>query len=316
MEGGKGGYWGRAREPVGWSEGRRKFYFYERNDFMNNIELASKCLPVLEEIYATESLTAQLDSRTEKDFSGTPEVKVLVVETDGLGDYSRENGYPEGDVTATWETFKLGCERGKEFSVDRMDDEETLGLTFGAVTGEFERVHVVPEIDAYRFATYATGAGTVSAKAITAENIIGEIDEAVKAFDAAEIPTAGRILYISTDLKPVLNRGIARQWGSDATISTLLKEYNGMTIVYVPPKRFVTGITLGTKGFSKTDGAKAINFMLIHKNSVKQAKKLAIPKVFDPDTNQDKDAWKLQYRLYHDAFVKDTKKDGIYCCTE
>ena len=283
---------------------------------MNNIELAQKCLPVLEEIYSTESLTAQLDAQTKNDYSGTPEVKVLTVETDGLGNYSRENGYPEGDVTATWETFKLACERGKEFSVDRMDDEETLGLTFGAVTGDFERVHVVPEIDAYRFAVYATGAGTSVPKAITEENIIAEIDEAVKVMDAEEIPAAGRILYINTILKPVLNRGIARQWGSDATISTLLKEYNDMKITYVPPKRFVTGVTLGEKGFSVTEGAKKINFMLIHKDAVKQAKKLAMPKVFDPDTNQDKDAWKLQYRLYHDAFVKEGKKLGIYSCTE
>jgi hypothetical protein len=98
-----------------------------------------------------------------------------------LGDYSRETGYPKGDVTAAWETLTLTEERGKEISVDRMDDEETLGLTFGTVTGEFMRLHVIPELDAYRFAKYAsaTGINKVSTPAVlTKESIIAAIDEA------------------------------------------------------------------------------------------------------------------------------------------
>ena len=42
--------------------------------------------------------------------------------------------------------MKLTIERGREFSVDRMDDEETLGMTFGAVVGGYQREHVVPEL--------------------------------------------------------------------------------------------------------------------------------------------------------------------------
>ena len=43
-----------------------------------------------------------------------------------------------------------------------------------------------------------------------------------------------------------------------------------------------------------------------------QVKKFALPKIFDPDVNQEKDAWKFQFRLYHDAFVYDNKAKGIY----
>jgi hypothetical protein len=42
---------------------------------------------------------------------------------------------------------------------------------------------------------------------------------------------------------------------------------------------------------------------------------MALPKVFDPDTNQEKDAWKFQYRLYHDAFAYENKVKGIYVHT-
>ena len=100
----------------------------------NSIALAQKFVPMVDEIYKAASITAVLDAQTILDYAGTNEVKVLKVSTTGLGDYSRSTGYPKGDVTAAWETLKLAEERGKEISVDRMDDEETLGLTFGTRT--------------------------------------------------------------------------------------------------------------------------------------------------------------------------------------
>ena len=46
--------------------------------------------------------------------------------------------------------------------------------------------------------------------------------------------------------------------------------------------------------------------------SVLQVTKMALPKVFTPDENQTKDAWKFQYRLYHDAMAYENKVNGIY----
>ena len=100
----------------------------------NSIEYAKRFLPVIDAIYKHAAVTEGMDAATRADFSGVNEVKVLKVSTTGLGDYSRAGGYPKGDVTAAWETLKLTEERGKELSVDRMDDEETLGMVFGTVT--------------------------------------------------------------------------------------------------------------------------------------------------------------------------------------
>ena len=249
------------------------------------------------------------------------EVKVLKVSTTGLGDYSRETGYPKGDVTAAWETLTLTEERGKEISVDRMDDEETLGLTFGTVTGEFMRLHVIPELDAYRFAKYASKSGILIATAavLTKDTIIAAIDEAVRQLNANEVPLAGRRLYISSDLQPVLNAALARQWGSDGTVNTVLAGYNSMPITWVPPTRFYTAITLNDGnenwGYAKAADAKNINFMIIYPPAILQVVKFSLPKIFDPDTNQDKDAWKFQFREYHDAFVYDNKVKGLYLHT-
>lgn len=284
----------------------------------NSIEYAKKFVPVIDGIYKAASVTQGMDAATQTDFTGTNEVKVLKVNTTGLGDYSRTNGYPKGDVTAAWETMTLTEERGKEISVDRMDNEETLGLTFGTVTGEFMRNHVIPELDAYRFAKYAgaTGILTTAAELLTAATVLAAIDEAVRAMDEAEVPAERRRLYINSNLKPILNHAVTRQFGSDGTINTVLSGYNNMPIVWVPPTRFYTAITLNSGatnwGYVKSAGAADINFMIIYPQAIIQVQKFALPKIFDPDTNQDKDAWKFQFRLYHDAFVYENKVKGIY----
>lgn len=287
----------------------------------NSIEYAKKFVPVIDDIYKAQSVTEGMDASAQMDFTGVNEVKVLKVSTTGLGDYSRQTGYPKGDVTAAWETIKLTEERGKEISIDRMDNEETLGMVFGNVTGTFMRDHVAPELDAYRFAKYAGTTGINSASAIlTKDTVISAIDEAVRALDENEVPELGRTLYISSDLKPVLNQALNRQWGSDSGVNTQLTNYNGMPIVYVPKTRFYTAITLNDGstnwGFTKAESASDINFMIIYKDAIMQVKKFALPKIFSPDENQNIDAWKFQFRLYHDAYVYENKVKGIYCHTK
>lgn len=284
----------------------------------NSITLAEKFVPVIDGIYKKASLTSALDATTKPDFTGTNTVKVMKVATTGLGDYSRENGYPAGDVTVTWEALKLSEERGKEMSIDRMDDEETLGQAFGMAMNEFIRLHVAPEVDAYRFSKYAsaTGISTVEgADLSTGVAVLAAIDEATKTLDGNEVAD-DRILYVSTALKPLLMGALSREWGSDGSVSRVLNGYNDMPIVYVPQSRFYTAITLNSGasawGFAKATDAKDINFMMISKSAVLQATKMALPKIFTPDENQSKDAWKFQYRLYHDAMVYENKANGIY----
>ena len=286
----------------------------------NNIELAQKFVPIIDDIYKSASVSQILDAETESvDFSGVNAINVLKIETTGLGDYSRSDGYPKGDVTGTWEMMKLTEERGKEISIDRMDNDETLGKAFGAVTGSFMREHVIPELDAYRFSKYASTEGILSkteTAALTAETIIGAIDNAVKDMDAAEVPETGRILFVNSDLKPLMNKALTRHWGSDSAVNTALTEYNGMKIIYVVSSRFYKGIKLNegkeSWGFTKAEGAKALNFMIIYPQAVLQAQKLAMPKIFSPDENQEKDAWKFQFRLYHEACVYENKAKGIF----
>ena len=284
------------------------------------INYAEKFLPIIDEVYRKGSVTSVLDTPTDASFSEAGAVKIMKVDTAGLGDYSKTNGYPEATANVTWETLKLTEDRGVKIDVDRIENMQALGAAFGAVTGQFVKGGVAPELDAYRFAKYASTEGVGGTSAALAEGtaILDAIDTASSFLDGEEAPD-DRVLFVSTNLKKGLSGAIAREWGSDGTISRVLKGYNDMPIVYVPAKRFYTAITLNSGadawGYTKASGAKDINFIMLSKSAVVQAIQLANAKTVDPDTNQSKDAWSFMYRLFHDCFVYENKKNGIYVHT-
>lgn len=88
--------------------------------FSNTIALAERYLPRLDAVYKQSSRSAILDNST-IEFIGGNAVKVFKTSMDGLGNYSRNNGYVNGNVNGSWETMTLRQDRGRSFQIDRMD---------------------------------------------------------------------------------------------------------------------------------------------------------------------------------------------------
>lgn len=109
----------------------------------NSIALAQNYLPILDEVYKASSKTAILDN-TNVQIINANTVKVFKTSMDGMGNYSRNSGFVDGSVTGAWETMTLNKDRGRSFMIDNMDDEETIGMAFGTLAGEFIRTKVVP----------------------------------------------------------------------------------------------------------------------------------------------------------------------------
>ena len=287
-----------------------------------SIALANKFQPILDEIYKAASLTARMDAQTKPvDFAGANVVKVFKTDPIGLGTYSRVSGYPAGQVVGAWETMTLSIERGRAFVIDRMDDEETLGMAFGTLASEFIRTEVAPELDAYRFAKYAgtSGIQTVTGATLDANSILTAIDAAKLALDQNEVPREGRLLYISDACLNLLEGKVSRFLANENVVDRTVNRFDGMEVIMVPQTRFYTKVTLDegasvdAGGYSKTSNTgKDVNFMNIHPSSVLQVTKHAALKVFTPEENQTTDGWLVQYRIYHDAFVYDNKVKGIY----
>lgn len=291
----------------------------------NSFQLAQTFLPLLDEVYKANSRTAILDSTKVEIVNGNT-IKVFKTNMDGLGNYNRNTGFVDGSVTGTWETLTLGKDRGRSFTVDRMDNEETIGMAFGTLASEFIRTKVTPEIDAYTFAKIAgtTGIDTATAADITigTTDVPGLIDEAERSMNENEVPVDGRMLFISESAYAGLRSKMARTvMNGDGGINKEIESYDGMRIIRVPQSRFYTAITLkdgSTSGQTAggytgtaTTGYK-INFMIIHPSAITKVVKHVLPRIFSPDENQKADAWKFDYRVYHDTFVYDNKVKGIY----
>ena len=69
----------------------------------NAITLAQQFIPILDEVYKLASLTSDLDGAAELVRQGANANELIIPKLDmqGLGDYSRNSGYVDGDVTLT-----------------------------------------------------------------------------------------------------------------------------------------------------------------------------------------------------------------------
>jgi|GEM_PF-49003 len=371
-------------------------------------------------------------------YNGGNEVKIPKVVMDGLADYDRENGFNKGSVSLSFETHQLTQDRGRTFSLDAMDvDETNFVANAGSILGEFQRTKVIPEVDAYRYSKIATKA-IASSKAVggytavTADILDKLLADVYKVYD---IVGEGTPLVISMNMaiSPILDLSdkITKRLDvidfrkGEMSIKTLALD--GIPIVRVPSARMKTGyaffdgttagqtsggfqpvakasvtiadvkyeaasvgtagnaytvtivqgtgvsattagvvdatgnltITLGTNsssvalsvkasdiaaltftgdgaalitatavsantvqsastvkslagGAGSGDVAKSINWIITARNTAIAVSKTDIPRIFDPMTNQTANAWKIDYRKYHDLFIPDNKVDGIY----
>lgn len=283
----------------------------------NTIALAKKYVAMLDEVYKLAALTADLESDASlaREGANTNEIVIPKMTLQGLADYSRSGGYVSGDMTLAWETVAFNFDRGRKFSIDSMDNEETIGVAFGRLAGEFLRTKVVPELDAFRFAKYAGLAGVSPAGATLADGaaVIAALRAATSSMDENEVPMEGRILYITPTLK-----GLVEDLATTSSREVLSRFSK---VVPVPQTRFYTVIDQldGTTGGEEAGGyikdavsGKDINFMAIHPSAVLQFTKQAVPKIINPELNQTADAWVFAYRSYGLADAFDNKVNGIY----
>lgn len=279
---------------------------------MNNIELSTVYLPLLDKVYKQASKTAILegDEATMKR-GDNGELKVAKLDMDALGDFSRNDGYTKGSTTFRWETIKYDKERSQDLRIDRLDNAEALKLPFAKLSSEFIRTKVVPETDAARIAKIA-GATGISTKEETLNGgaeVISALRACSNKMDEDEVDAENRILFIT----PTLRGEIA---DLDTTKSKeVLSKFS--TIIEVPQSRMYTKIELKDGkteyGYAKASDGREINFLCVEKSAAVVHMEQFI-KYFTPDQDQEGDDNVFKYRnnnLY--GHVYENKLAGVYC---
>lgn len=282
----------------------------------NSIALFKKYIDLLDEVYKASAKTSVLDIDGALVQAGANANEIIIpkISMDGLADYSRNGGYVNGDVTLTNETVKFNYDRGRKFTVDAMDNEESAGVAFGKLSSEFIRTKVVPEMDAVRFASYAgiSGIGSAEGNLTSGDSVLAAINTANTALDEAEVPMDGRYLFITPTLYNLAMN--VDTYKSKA----MMEKFAG--VIFVPQTRFYTAVDLydGTSvgetagGYVKAAEGKNINFMIIHKDAVIQFSKHTVNKIFTPEENQNSDGYIFCYRAYGLTDAYENKAAGIY----
>lgn len=272
-------------------------------------------------------------------FKETGYVKVMSLLMDGLSDYYRVNnglgsanngyatypsndGYKVGDTSAKWELFQLEYDRGRQFRVDNMDNEETAGLVIGNLLAEFLRTKVVPEVDAVRFSKMAkkcnVALGNLVSETISANQIIGKFNGAFEWLFEHGVPEEEQVIFVSPSVMTLIRnttelyKRLSQEEYRNADVTFTIEKYEGRQIIEVPSNRFFTGVVTTDNGYMPSANSYVINFMIASKKAVVPVVKLEKSKIWTPEQVQDFDGYKVNFRMYHDIIIPKNKVPAIY----
>lgn len=263
-------------------------------------------------------------------YSGGREVKIPKLSMDGLANYDRDAGYTQGAVTLEYGTYAMTQDRGRKFQLDAIDVDETSFVAAAAnVTTEFQRLKVIPEVDAYRYSKLAALAGakgnkleyTPASTDILAKllddisNVQDQIGETEPLVIMMSIPTA-TILAQADKVEKVLDTTLFTQGG----LQTKVRSIDGTPILRIPSARLKTAYTFGdgktdgqtAGGFAPATGAVDINWIISTRRAPIAVSKTDTMKIFDPMTNQNAQAWLIEYRKFHELWVADNQLQGVF----
>ena len=255
-------------------------------------------------------------------YDGGDTVHIPEISMQGLAKYDRDEGFNQGSVTLKFNPYKMTQDRGRTFQLDSMDVNETnFVATAGTVMGEFQRTQVIPEIDSYRYSKIAALAtaenkvttGFTPAVATILEKLEAEITEIQDVVGEDE----GLIIVMSTKLRTILNnsdkfnRYLNVAEFKNGSVNTTVKSFNDIPILGVPSARMKTqyvfndGKTANQQagGFKADTTAKDINWIIMPQRAPIAVSKTDKVRVFTPELNQKADAWKIDYRKYHDLWI-------------
>ena len=297
----------------------------------NDIKLVTKYLPLLDEVYKENAKSAILDADASmvRETEDANVVKINKVDMDGLGNYSKTDGYPVGSINSDWETWTFSNDRGRRFNLDKMDNLENLGMAFLGMTGQFLRTKVIPEKDAYTFATIASATGvTNKSEDLTSNSVKTSFEASIAALGEKEVDEGNMVIFCTPTVKGKLESELTRTLPSGETeYGQKLNYFNDIPLIAVPQTRFYTAIDLldgkssgeTAGGYKKHAVSSAsgdvaganINYIIMDRAAAVGIQKNAVTQIFAPEVNQLHDGWTFNYRFYYDTFTFENKTGGI-----
>lgn len=262
-------------------------------------------------------------------YNGGRDVKIPKMSMSALGDYDRDTGYVQGSVSYEYQTKTITQDRGRTFQIDAMDVNETnFGATAGNVAREFQRLMVIPEIDAYRYSSIASQAikrGKKTEYTPTKRDIITKLLEDITRIrdicgDVDLVISMPELVSTILNTSEEISKWVDSGNFSHGSFYNTVKMIDGIPILRVPSFRmkteyvFFDGSTSGQEkgGFDAGENAKDINWIICAKQAPIAISKTDVTRIFDPMTNQKANAWRIDFRKYHDIWILDNAMDSVW----
>lgn len=295
---------------------------------INTLPEVQKFTGELDKMFVQKAVTGFFaDNVLRSKFVGAKTVVIPDLDFYGLVDYDRDNGFNRASVTVAHTPFTMQQDRARSVQIDREDLDETgIANLAGQVLGEYVRTQVVPETDAYvlsKLATVASGKSHLvnwvndkpysvfSDLVASVQDNAGYDEELICFVDS----TAYKSLMTSAEFTKMITVSDFKQGEIDLKV----KKIDNVAIIPVSSGRmktmfdFVKDDDTGKGGgFEAADGAKSIRMLVLPKKAASLVKKTEKMRVFTPEQNLDADAYKFDYRIYYDVFVKKSGVNSIW----
>lgn len=280
-----------------------------------------KVQPGLYQQYVVNSTSSWMENNAAGvEYMGGKYVIMHELSVDGLGAYDRSLGFPRGVITGSKKQYELTQDRGREFLIDAADNDETGFLvTAASVMAQFQRDHVIPEVDSYRYSTiYSEVLANAASNIIATDIDAAAITDTLLGDIAAIRDTVGDIPLV------VIMSGLTqRYFGADFSrnleyatfatggLNTKVRTLDGNPFYVVPSARlkteyeFYDGVTAGQEagGFAAAEDAADMKWIITPMAGPTAVAKIDKMRAFSPDQYQSANAWKVDYRMYHDLWM-------------
>lgn len=253
--------------------------------------------------------------------NGGKSFTLRTINTSGFKPHTRNKGFNEGSYKDDPKVYTMGQDRDIEFYIDKQDVDETdEELAMANISNQFITNQVTPELDAYRFSKLAKTAAETDKHSvegeITNENAYAAIKDGLKL--VRKYGQQNLTAFVSTNTMDALerskefNRQITNQNVGLTALESRVTSVDGVQLIEVwDPARFMTAYDFAD-GFKPADDAQEINFLIVNKPSIIQVVKENAVFLFAPGEHSQGDGYLYQNRLYHDLFVREQSKDGLF----
>lgn len=266
------------------------------------INLADKYSKKVAERFALSSITDAYAGK-DYDFSGVKSIKIYSIDTVAMGDYTRSGTDRFGTLEELGDTVQemvMTKDRSFTFSIDKGNNTQQFNVKAAtkALKRQIDEV-VTPELDKYRLAAWADGAGLSGTNAsLTKSNILEAIMTGGMNMSNELVPKKNRTLFIKESLylqckladQVIGIEKLGEKSVKDGSVGTL----DGMKVVPVPDSYFPEGV----------------NFMIKYKSATVDPVQLKTYRVLTEQRGIDGDV--VEGRIIYDSFVLNTRAKGIY----